>query len=631
MSSPPSPSKLRDLALALTEEERRDLLKRINSALSLKQSADPQVSPHALSREKRLELMREEIAGLSFFDRLVFWFKRLLSTKGDEDTFIAFKLGRLRRRLRAAGLTVVMPATISERVAQVVWDLYKAAYGLIPVFLDLWRGGTYLQDSVEYLLSMRIPGARKNLYDFVALEELQERYLETERKQEVRDLVLTRLDEYLADVPDDIFDHLGEGVMPLYMLRGVCLFDYNYFFDVFGFDPGVVPPEETPPFRESPTSAAIGPIEELYSSLHSASKLPKDSFVHSELLDRYLEIKESETEPEAAAATVAADLDLLADKGGSDPAASGEESEPDPQNQREEDAYQKRHETVDQLKSLLRDLGQQVRRTSSRIPFVELVRYYRSDPYYKLRSNVPRINLREFYSSYLTMRLLSQVDRGFKEIRRGVVSRLTKQLFGRELQPFEFYRPGIQPATNRMGLPAFQHMRSLNVLYNFLRLIYHGHMQETVRILSRILPIRQRDASSGLVVHVAGLEDVHDHIRAFDYSFSPDSDDGKAFLRIRFAVEKDVTQHRTYRNIVTAKDREARQLLDRGMEHVTGLERSFSEIQRSLTDQLRERYAAADSLVSRLDGLDHLLERNLEKIATFNRLIKQVIAGEEGY
>lgn len=607
----------RDLALALTDEERKGLLRKVSSALSLHRDATPAVVPSELSRDRRLELIREEISNLSLFEKLIFWFKKLLSAKSEEDTFVAYKLAGLRHRLRSAGLTVVAPHTISEVVAREVWQLYKAAYPLVPIYLDWWREGTYLQEGVEHLLSLRIPGARTDLYDFAGLEELQDTYLQTERKHDVRELVLKRLEEYLTDVPDEVFDHLYQGLLPIYHYRAICLFNYNLFFDVFGFDPGVVPPEDTPPFREAPTTAALAHIEQLYGALYAAARLPKDAYIHSELLDRYLEMKDAEV-PEAAATDDAPDQPTSASPQA--PATPDEES-----------AYRDRQETVDELRAAHRQLGTAAAKLTRRIPFVELVRYYRNDPYYKLLAQVPKIKLKEFYSSYLTIRLLSQVDREFREIRRGVVSRLTKNLFGKEPPPFEYFRPGIQPATGLMGLPPFRHMKSLNVMYNFLRLVYHGRMQDMVRILSRILPIRQRDASSELVVHVAGLEDVHDQIRAFDYSFSPESDEGKAFLRIRYAMERDISQQRTYRSIVTQKDRESRALIDRGLEHVKGLERAFDGIRRSATDQLRERYASADSLVSRLDGLDNLLDKQLKQLAIFNRLIRQVIAGEEGY
>ena len=79
------------------------------------------------------------------------------------------------------------------------------------------------------------------------------------------------------------------------------------------------------------------------------------------------------------------------------------------------------------------------------------------------------------------------------------------------------------------------------------------------------------------------------------------------------------------------RDREAQTLLSSTMEHLRGLSRVFENIERGLSDQLRERYAAADHRVNALDGLDRLLETYRAKLDKFDRLIRQVRATEEGY
>ena len=88
---------------------------------------------------------------------------------------------------------------------------------------------------------------------------------------------------------------------------------------------------------------------------------------------------------------------------------------------------------------------------------------------------------------------------------------------------------------------------------------------------------------------------------------------------------------RSYRNVVQQRDREAQNLLGSAIEHLRGLNRVFGNIERGLTDQLRERYATADHRANALDGLDRLLETYREKLDRFDRLIRQVRATEEGY
>ncbi len=612
----------RDLALALTEEERRELLRNISRSLSLKSSEEQPLYKHEVAEAERHAVIAAEIEGLNIWRRIRFFLRRVFSTKTLDQAFIDFRLSEMRRRIRA-GCPAMAPLehhSVCAEVATATWSLYQAAYPLIPMFLDLWRSGSYLQESIEYLLSQRIPAARSDLLDFASVEELQDAFMENELKSDVRKLVVERLGIYLDEIPDDLFGHLEEGVLPLYFLRPLCLLDYNRLFGVFGFDPGIAPPEAAPPFKATPTSAALPLVESLLYGLHSAARLERGFYVHMDILDRYLELKEMH------------DSEVTEDtyvKGLGDEV--GNEVNEENASESEEEAHQYRREHLQELREALDALHAAATRLSAHIAFPDVVRYYRRDPWHRMVAYMPKLRLREFYQSYLMMRVLSQLDERFGDVRVGVVSRMTEELFGGPTSPFEYFRPAMLSAPEKLGLPKFRHIRSATVLWNFLQEVYRPRLQEMVRILSRILPVRQRDSSSALVVHVSGIEETLADLEQFDKSFSPDSDDGKSFFRVRYGVEKDITLHRSYRNIVQQKDREIRSLIDLGLEHLRGLQRAFENMQRTLSDQLRQRYAEADARVSALDGLDGLLEGYSDKLESLDKLVKQVLAMEEGY
>ena len=92
-----------------------------------------------------------------------------------------------------------------------------------------------------------------------------------------------------------------------------------------------------------------------------------------------------------------------------------------------------------------------------------------------------------------------------------------------------------------------------------------------------------------------------------------------------------MTLHRSYRNIVQQKDREVRSTIAVAREHVRGLQLVLENLQRTASDQLRQRFAEADKRVSALDGLDNLLVLYSEKMALLEKLMKQILAMEEGY
>ena len=608
----------RDLAQALSDDERRSLLRRISQSLNLRQSQDDEPFKTVATERTRPQLIADEIRRMGFWQRLRWLIRRLMSTRSDEQTYVEFRLAGLRRRARRVcpALGTIERHSVSSAIADYTWELYRAAYPVIPLFLDLWKGGSYLQESVEHLLSQRIPAARSNLYDFARLEELQDAFLQNELKGDVRRLVMERLESYLEDIPEELFRQLREGLLPFYLLKQICLLDYNDFFETFGFDPGIAPPEEKPPFKDAPASAALPAVEALYHGLHSAGKLEPSFSFHTEILDRYLEMKAAEREEQETNSGPANGEGTSAATEG-----SGEE----------EAAYQHRRRHLQELRDQIQALHRASRTLSRQVPFADLIRFYTRDPWLRIKPYLPQLKLREFYKSYLMIRVLSELDRTFPEIRKGVVERMTNELFDGTPPPMTYFRPGIQLTPEAGGLPGFAHMRSVEVTYNFLRFVYRGRMQEMVRTLSRILPVRQRDSSSDLVIHVSGVEGAIADLEDFDESFSPDSEDGKGYYRVRYAVENDATLQRSYRNIVQQRDRQAAQLVDAATEHIQGLATVFEAISRTLTGQLRERYAAADHRVNSLDGLDRLLEEHGAKLAKFVRLIRQVRAMEEGY
>ncbi len=595
----------RDLALALSEDERRSLHKRVSNALNLQPQTPKNAFRSAVDDRSRRELIAKEIGSLSIWDRLRFFFRKLLSTHSDEQAYVDFRLAGLRRRAKniCPALAPIEHHTMGPEVARHAWDLYRAAYPVIPVFLDFWRGGSYLQNAVEYLLAQRIPAARSDLYEFATLDELQEMFLRNELKADVRRLVVERLDAYLDEIPSELFRHLEEGLLPFYYLRQLCLFNFNGFFATFGFDPGITPPEQLPPFRESPATAALPGIEGLYYSLYAAAKLETDFYFHTEILDRYLEQKEAES------------------RGGNDGSAeSGGEQ-----------GYEDRRGHLQSLRDEIYALHAAGKKILRDIPFADLIRYYTHDPWLRITSNVPELKLREFYRSYLMIRVLGRLDEKFPDIRRGVVDRMTHELFDASPPPMSFFREGLQLTPQIAGIPGFRHMRSISTSYAFLRHVYRGRLQEMIRNITRILPVRQRDSTNDLALHVSGVEQSIADMDDFDDSFSPDSDDGKSYYRVRYAAEKDVTMQRSLRNVIQQRDRGAAAIVDKCTEHVTGLISALESVHRGLTDQIRERYAEADGRVNAVDGLDNLLEAHLDRLKLFDRLIRQMRAMEEGY
>ncbi|WP_455382408.1 DUF5312 family protein [Salinispira pacifica] len=622
------PRSLQELADALPTEERRELYERVKRSLSLQSEEDQKIYHAELPRDRREELIQREISSLGLWDRFVYWLLRLFSHRPDEEVFLRYKMRKLRGSIVGAGQELVdfeekfLLAEAGERI----FAIYQAVYPIIPVFRRLWTDTDFFQQMVSFLLERRIPNAKTELNQFMPMKEMQDLFMQTENRQAIRKEVTSRLSHYLGSLQADMFGHLEEGLLPFYHLKGLCLFPYDALFRQMGVDIGYGVPEAVPEFKDVRVIDVEHYLEELYYAIYSTRRLPEDLVVHNELLEYYVDHSEQERialigagpsggaeEPEELASAEEAEEGSAAE-----PAAAGGESAA-------------RRERLSTLRKALRRAREQAEKARSRLPLAEIIKYFREDPYYRFIVYVPKLNLREYYASALTVSILGQIEIRMEDVRMGVIGRMITHIFGTEPPEFENYRAGNYSWVKKLGLPSIRYAKSLSILYNYIRLHYFGELHELVQALSRVIPGRYRDEQSSMLFHATGLEDLMDKIHAFDLSFSPDTDEGKSLMRMRTAMEKDSSLQRSFRIVMAQKDHEARGLLDKGAEHIQGLQTAFSNLLKANEPALTGRLAQLRGTRAEHREVDTVLAEYVETFIYLRKLMNQLIAMEEGY
>ncbi|MFP3958723.1 MAG: DUF5312 family protein [Spirochaetaceae bacterium] len=561
-------SRLNELARALPEEERKELYRKIVRSLSLDYGRTAtRIYPAELQRSQRTELIRTDMARMSLSLRFRVWLRRLFTGKDRETCFVEARLATLRHTLRSAGLLRSDTAadTIEPSVAEWVFTLYRAAYPVIPLFGYLWSRKEALRLMVHRLLAAKIPDAKEKSEDLLPQGDMEDIFIRTQSKREIRTELLSRLDSYLESIPGEVYTRIAEGIMPLYYLRDVCLFDFAQFFGHFGYRPGLAPPEDTPNMRRASARAVLPLLEELYYGVFQGLKVNKRFSVHRELLADYAERNTEETGSAEA------------------------------QNEREG--------IVDGLLEHLHELHETVRRLGRRVPLADLIRYHRRDPYYRVTAYAPQIDLRGFYANSMRIELLQDLDKRFPEIRRSALERLRREIFGGPITHLEFL-PEYTPASVRsVGLPPIRGVQALNVLHAYLVGPYQHGLQEFARVLGRMIPARHKSVSRDLAMHTAALVDVAERIERLDKAFSPDTDMGKLFHRVRYSSEHEPQRLRSYRSLVEQTEREIGEIMEGGNEHIEGIRGVLAELSADPPEVLRERYALYDATNPHSDAL----------------------------
>ncbi len=590
-------TKLEELAGELPERERRDLLEKITRRI--RPDEREEFVAVEIREEERERLVREELQGVSGWVRLMIWLQGILTGRTRRDLFLRYKLSRLRRLIRqkSPGIAGVETGDLSVRFAQRLFDLYSAVRPLIGLLSSYHFQSEYQQGLAAYLVECRYPESCSRLEELVPLEELETLFEQTGSVEELRKLVLRRCTDYLKNIPGRLFSQLDDGVRPLYYLRGLVLYPFASLFRYFGYGAGEDRQgEKYPAFQPGPVMLMLDQLERLYGGLYLVQKLEKDWTVQEETLWYYC-LRERHLEE------------------GSDELAR----------------------QVAELNRAVGALAHEVDEFQHRVPIMEVIRYFRRDPYYRLMFNIPRYSLKAVYSGTARAAFGSQLEEQLPGIKGKVTDRKIGRLFGTsKLYDLHFYvrdpdrsaAEGGEPS--RSDTPTFAHSRSLGILYSFLVLMYKGGIQEALHLASAYLLSNNRNAQSRLTHSASRLEELEAKIVLFDRSLSPDEDDGKILRRYRSLRPVDLEDQKMFRTFVTRKNREARDLIHRGADDLQSIRLAFSNLLTSPMESLKTVLKTIHFYQRKNDTLEQILESNVELITDFAGLLDQLLEVEKG-
>ncbi|MFP4429826.1 MAG: DUF5312 family protein [Spirochaetota bacterium] len=578
---------LRQLVRSLTDDERKKLHDRILKSLALTSVNQPRIFKTEISVEQRNTMLRQDLDQLGLLLRFRLWFRQILTGKTIEGAYVDYRLSKIRRRIQATGIDeeAPEPETVSEGIALQFYRLYRECYPLIPLFHFLWDENERLSRVARHLLEQRVPEPRSRPEDFASTRELQDAFLDRDDRSAPKELLLDRIEEYLGEIHDDLFRHVEGAFLPLYYLRDICLFPYRAFFRPFGVRIGDEPPQEDtePTFKPAAASAVVEKLELMYYALYASSRLGKGDRVPKDLLESiHLSAGDDEVVP----------LE------------------------------------TDQLQGYFDRLIAAVSRFRRAVPVGDLIRYIRQDPYYRFVAYLPSLNIRGFYADSLHISVLSQLDERLEDIRMGAIGRLIQDVFPADPPPFQHYGTMSVGNLRELGLPAIRYVKSLNILYNFIRIIFTDSDQEFIRHVARLFPTRRREAANDLLLHTNGLVDIGERIRALDRTFAPDLENGKTLFRLRHGAEKDSSLHPTYRNFVAGVDRQAKTLLEDGLSDLQHVEDLLREIPEAASPSVKERLNAHSSLAG--GTIDETIAAKAKRISTARRAIMHLLTIEEG-
>lgn len=587
-------SRLEELSAALPETERKELLERIMKRMEQEESEE--AVPVELAEEERSTIITYEMKKASWWVRFLLWLRTFFSGRSRLDVFLEIKLGMLKAQIRAVnpGLTGFETRDLTPKFARRIHDLHERTRPLVPVYQTLMNDKAVRAAAFTYLVETRFPKARKEIGEFITLQEMEEAFTHAGDAEEIRKKLSLRMNEYIRSVPESLFAQWEDQAKLHLYLGKLSLFPFSGLFRYFNYISTEDLPEGPPVFEHAPVMLTLDLLEKLYTGLVLVRTCQPDYEYPQEPLAFYLFVR-----------------------GGIRP--------------QEEKDFSKIDGALNRTRDEILELCKDLEDVYATVPILDIIRFFRKDPYYTLTFNPPHLYLRNLYFTTLKGRIEQELEEKLEAIKEQVINNKMKDILkNHRFIEFSCYKENPGFDFRKMGLPVFSHVRSLVLTYNYLVAQYKGWIQEAVQVVSNTALVSNRITQNRLTLNVSGLEDLEAKILLFDRSLSPDEEDGKQLARFRFTVATDMLVQKTYRALVAQKDREAKDLVEKTKECLSGVKKIFDELRTSTFENTRSLMKTLHVYKGKSQALGQILNARSEGMGAFLELLDQLLELEKG-
>ncbi|MDR1179150.1 MAG: hypothetical protein LBK44_01490 [Spirochaetales bacterium] len=587
----------------LSDGERKSIRSKIEKALCLDLPEDAVIIQSPSNIAHHVGKLREDMKQASVGAKLNSLMRNAFSIKSETQMLLEAKLRKLKDAIAARKIvyTSFGNRTLSPDLAAILYEIYRFVEILGRQVSAIFEDTSGVERIIRQFLEHRIPGAKTALTDFITVEEMKGIFFKTESRIELVGEITRRLQDYSGDIAAAQLDQYAAGIVPLYYFRSLIAFSFQAFFNEFRSQSGGENGDggdseysgDTPSFQSARLQPALDLLETLYCLLHPLKKLDPDTPVYPELLEMSYRYTSGELLSES-------------DVSGDAPEARGMELSG----------------ATEKFLKDIKNLMTVTQRVLANVPLVELIRYYKNDPYYKLMIYPPRLKLTEFYQESLRLKIIGEFELYFPQLHRRIFEEVQKDLFSREPDDFDYFMNSGLGMTPKKGYAEFSFPGSLKILNAFIRTHYYAYMQGLIHSLNKVMAHRIRSSFSQLLVHAGSIENIGTKLRNFDLSFSPDAEDGKQFIRLKFVLDKELSQQKSYVQLVTRKNDEMKSLLDSGIAILQGIYVSLSAI--------RKDSAFISDAATRIPGIEKIIDRSVDALFKAGKLIRYSMLTEKG-
>ena len=587
-------TRLEELSLELPEQERRELLERIGKQADREETED--AAPVELKEDEREKIISAEMNKSGAWVRFLIWLRTFLTGKSKREAFIDIRLSGVRAYIRATspGITGFETRDLTPKFARRLFDVYLRVQPLLSLYHTLESDKAVKGAAYAWYLESRWADAKKTVEEFISSSEMEDIFAQTGQADEIRRKLAVRLNEYVRSVPESLVLQLEEQARLHVALGRLVSFPFAAFFRYFSYMLAEEEEGKYPVFEHAPVMLTLDLVEKLHVTLSLLRRCAPD-YVYAE---------------EPVAYYFAARLGLKQTEAKDRPKIDAE---------------------LVKLRGEITAVAQEVDGFAASVPLVDLLRFFRRDPWFQLVVSPPRLYLRSLYFSSLKSRMGEELENQLGTIKERVIDRKIQEVLkGQKIVEFEYYRENAEFDFRKLDFPYFSCMRSLTLLNNYILQQFKGAVQDAAAIVASTALANNRIIQNRLTLSISGIEDLEARITLFDRSLSPDEEDGKQLGRYRFSAATDLLLQRSYRGFVVQKDKEARDLIEKAREYLVGIRRIFDEVRTSTFESTRSLLKTLHQYRGRNQTLGQILNARGENIGSFLKLLDQLQEMEKG-
>ena len=571
---------LEELSYSLSEKERTVLLERISSSLEPTEREVKEENKEQKERERSIYI-ENELHNLSWFRKFLMMIRCKLGGRQIGEVVIDHQMKKLRKAIsrKQQGITGFESRNLAPEFGEKVFDLYSRTFSFREMYRKLWLEPGVYESCCLYIMRSMYENSKNELKEFITIDELVDLYSETGRKDDITNEVDIRVAEYVQSVPEIIYTEIEQSIAPVYKMKDLILYPFTALFQKFSFTPNRSG-DGKHFFKNASVMLCLDHLKELYIAVMSASELDEHIPLNKFLLEFLNNIEENKTS--------------------------------------EMDYHEELKKLIMTAKVFARTM-----------PILEIIQYFRKEPYLRIDNPVKRKSFKEFYKDILMKKNRDEVLKLYPEIQKQYIEREIARIFeDQRFEEFRNYRMYASIDHQKMGLPYFTHTKSLNVLYNYIKCFYRSQFSDVISILEKGILSQNRITRDRLMSHSVALQELEDKISASDKSLAPEQEDGKLFHKLRMTSVSEASQQRMFRTLVINKNREVKSLIDWGEEALAGLEKIFNELISSEANaikiQLNKHYLMKGKSIT----LVSILKKRANHLREFRRLMAQIIKME---